>query len=310
MEISNTIALVNSSEFINLNIEEKIKNIYSGKNIIFNDILTHELCSIYRKKYRDLSRYNDENLRKHWVKYGINEGRNFLVPVYNIYFDYKPNDEFISHGKWLYFLNKINYSKYQNVILTNDSFIITRSLINLKMLVDSKTEIVSLLDSNQTQYHYPDFLRIYNFVGVNKIIKYYQENKSKITDFLSVINIFEIDSSSIFESTKVLYKMDTYDGNIHFDDDYLEDYLYNKNYPIVKVKKLMSNFYVDKNIPSDFDVEEYKSINADLVNLPNDVATDHFEKHGMNEGRLYKKNQNHKMPIFLQNYMNLIGFNI
>jgi hypothetical protein len=33
MQISNTIALVNSSEFIKLNIEERIKSVYSGKNI-------------------------------------------------------------------------------------------------------------------------------------------------------------------------------------------------------------------------------------------------------------------------------------
>ena len=74
-------------------------------------------------------------MREHWIKYGKSEKRTFSFPVYNFYFDYKQNDKFISHGKWMHFLNKFNYRVYENVILTNDSFIITRSLLDLKSLI-------------------------------------------------------------------------------------------------------------------------------------------------------------------------------
>ena len=68
----------------------------------------------------------------------------------------------------------------------------------------------------------------------------------KITNFMSVIQEFEINSSYIFKNVKVLYKNDiSYNGNIHFDNKYLEDYLLNKNYPIIKIKKILGNYYFD-----------------------------------------------------------------
>ena len=85
MELSSTIVIVNSTEFKNLNIEEKIKNEYP-KNIIFNDELTDELCYLYKKKYADLTRLNNEELKKHWIEYGKSEGRLFSFQTHNIYF--------------------------------------------------------------------------------------------------------------------------------------------------------------------------------------------------------------------------------
>jgi hypothetical protein len=311
MEISDTIAIVNSLEFIHLNIKRKIMERYFNKNIIFDDILTDKLCYIYKKKYNDLRNLSNEQLREHWIRHGKREKRDFSCKVYNIYFDYKINDKFINHGKWLYFLNKINYSIYNNIILTNDSFVITRSLISLKTLIEPSIELVSLLNSYENQYHYPDFLRIYNLVGLNKIIKYYEMTMPKITDFNSCINDFEIKSSDIFDSVKVLYKgTEDFKGNIHFDDKYLEDYLYNKNYPVVKIKKLLTGTFEYKNIPRDFNSNQYKRLHHDLVSFTDRAAFEHFKNYGMREGRMYKKNQSRTLPTFLKNYMNLSGFNL
>jgi hypothetical protein len=312
MEISNTIVIINSLEFIDLNIEEKVKTVYFNKNIIFNDVLTDELCYIYKTKYIDLSNFNNDQLREHWIKYGKSEKRTFSFPVYNLYFDYKPNDKFISHGKWMHFLNKFNYRVYGNVILTNDSFIITRPLLDLKSLINPNTELVSLLESYEIKHHYPDFLRVYNSIGMNKIMRYYAMNANKITDFQSVINIYEVNSSHIFNGVKVLYKnINGFKGNIHFDNNYLKDYLYNRQYPVVKIKKLLlNNIYIDRNVPDDFNANEYKLLNADLLGLTDVDALHHFKNHGMNEGRTYKTNQVIKLPEFLEQYMSLIGFKL
>ncbi len=312
MEISDTIAIVNSLDFLHLNLKEKIMEKYFNKNIIFDDVLTDELCYIYKNKYNDVREFDNKKLRDHWINYGKNEKRDFSFKVYNIYFDYKKNDKFINHGKWVYYLNKISCSIYSNIILTNDSFVISQSLIDLKKLIEPNIELVSLLSSYQTRHHYPDFLRIYNLVGIYKIIKYYEMTMPKITDFLSCITKFEINSSDIFDSVKVLYKGSVdFAGSINFDDKYLEDYLYNKNYPVVKIKKLTSNFYEDKNnIPPDFNSNEYKMLHADLVNFADYDLLQHFKNHGIHEGRKYKKNQSCKIPRFLKNYMGLIGFKL
>jgi len=309
MELSTTIAIVNSDEFRQINLEEKIKQAYCSKNIIFNDVLTDELCYIYKTKHADLSTFSNEQLRNHWIKHGKAEKRSFYFPVFNIYFDYKQNDKFVSHGKWLHFLNKIDYKTFDNVILTNDSFIIIRPLLDLKTLIEPNVELVSLLESNEITHHYPDFLRIYNQTGLEKIINYYRENMHKITDFASVINIYEIDSSHIFSPVSVLYKNNGFNGNIHFDNLQLEDYLYNKNYPVVKIKKLLSE-NICKNIPEDFNPSEYKSLHADLNRMSDIEALNHFKDYGIHEKRMYKTNKIFMLPIFLKYYINLMGLQL
>ena len=42
------------------------------------------------------------------------------------------NDKYICHGKWLKYLKKNHYSNYNNIILANDSFLITKSLNEYK----------------------------------------------------------------------------------------------------------------------------------------------------------------------------------
>ena len=309
MEISTDIAIVNSSEFINLNLEKKIKDKYFDKNIVFNDIITDELCFAYKNKYADLKNLNNNQLRNHWINIGKKEKRIISVLKNNIYFDYKENDKFICHGKFIYYLNKIDYSNYDNIILTNDSFIITRSLFDFKNLIDKNTELVSLLDSNDIKYHYPDFLRAYNYVGIKKILEYYEKNKKNISDFLSTIINYEINSSELFNDVKILYKNENnYIKNIHYDNDKLEDYLYNKNYPVIKLKKFYGPNTYDGKLPEDFNPNEYKNLYSDLCNFSDIDALNHFINHGMYEGRYYKKNQICILPKFLENYLILIGF--
>ena len=310
MELSNTIVIINSLEFKSLNIEKMINDAYFSKNIILNDILTDDLCYNYREKYSDLSSMNNEELNQHWVNYGKEEKRNFSFPVYNIYFDYLKNDKFIAHGKWLFFFNKIHASNYTNFILTNDSFIISRSLFDLKLLIDKDTELVALLESDEMIHHYSDFLRVYNHNGLNKILKYIESNMSKITDFKSVIKIYEIDSSHIFNSVKILYKnIYKHRENIHFHNEYLVDYLYDKNYPIIKIKKILYHFYLNKNIPDDFNNVEYKNLNSDLVGMSDEDAMSHFKNYGVFEGRPYKNNQVKNIYPPLKTYLKLMGLN-
>jgi len=242
MELSSTIYIINSAEFKYLNIDGEIKNVYKNKNIIINDVLSDELCYIYKNKYYDLYELTNDQLRQHWKTYAIKEKRSLTVASINIYIDYIPNDKFVCHGKWIYCLNKIDYAIYKNVILTNDSFIINRSLTDFKSLINPATEMVALLESLQIKRHYPDFLLAYNIRGIRKILKYYEENKHLISDFQSVIENYEVNNSTIFNNVEVLYKNPSgFIGNVHFDDTYVKEYLYNKNYPIVKIKKAVLN---------------------------------------------------------------------
>jgi len=171
----------------------------------------------------------------------------------NIIFYYIPNDKYVCHGKWCTYLNTINYEKYDNIILTNDSYLITKSLNNYKKLIHKDVEMVSLLDSYEIKYHYPDFLRTYNKIGIKKILNYLHNNKCNINTFEDAIIHYEINSSKLFNNVKILYpntKKHTF--NIHFENIRLKLYLYKFNYPIIKVKKLIDEFKIKKKMNAIF----------------------------------------------------------
>ena len=180
-------------------------------------------------------------------------------------------------------------------------------------MINKNVELVALLDSYQTQYHYPDFMRTYNLFGLNKILNYYKDKKKNIENFYSVIYYYELKSSELFDESKtnILYKnLDNNPCNVNFDKGIVEDYLHMFYYPIIKIKLLQSNFYDVDDIPNDFNCDKYKNLNLDLKHLSNEELLNHFRYHGLKEGRLYKLNQKIKMPKFLIDYLKIFRLNI
>ena len=219
------------------------------------------------------------------------------------------NDKYVCQGKWKTYLETHDYSKYGNIILTNDSFLITRSLEDYKRIINPATELSALLDSYQLEYHYPDFLRAYNQAGIKKILNHYATNMDKIYTFNDCINFFEVAGTALFENVNILYKNHTkHVSNIHFFDIATAVYLYDMNYPVIKIKKLTSNSYTE--VPQDFNPIEYKEVNPELCSFDEKELTSHFMDHGIYQGKLYKKNQKPKLPEYLEKYLEKIGFSI
>ena len=218
---------------------------------------------------------------------------------------YIANDYSVCYGKYLHALLTSNLCQYDNIILTNDSFLITKSLSEFKGLFDASIEMSALCCSNESMKHYPDFLRRYNPVGIIKIIDFYKPIKNKFSSFAGIILEIEVKSHLIHNnSINVLYDaIPNYIGNIHFDNEKIKDYLYNKNYPIIKIKKLQFTTYIEKEVPNDFDPNEYIKLHPDLSEYSNVDATTHFIMNGMNEGRPYKKNQILIYSDFLTEYL-------
>ena len=137
---------------------------------------------------------------------------------------------------------------------------------------------------------------------------YFDAQKQNITDFESVIALYEIGSSHLFNSVRVLFRSPQAPINIHFNDAALADYLYTRKYPVVKIKKIMMNVYPNNEFPYDFNSQEYKSLNADLNSFSDEDATRHFVNCGLHEGRFYKKNQPFQTVPLLDNYLKMVGF--
>ncbi len=165
----------------------------------------------------------------------------------NITFKYYDNDCYLCQGKWFYCLNEISYSNYTNIILTNDSYILYNSLNYFENIWDNDIEMSTILTSSEKKKHDTDFLRRYNQEGIRKIINYYKKNintSKKNLTYKDVIETFEINSSDIFESKNNLY-FEKDDININFEDEYLSEYLLKKNYPIIKIKKILKSNKID-----------------------------------------------------------------
>jgi glycosyltransferase involved in cell wall biosynthesis len=253
-----------------------------------NDELKEKVLVYNLKYFSELSntivivnsyKYNDDSFECRINNLGL---ESFIV------FDYVQNDKFLYYSKWVNYLQKIDYTKYNNITLTNDSYLITRSLEDYKNLIDPSINLVALLDSYQIKYHYPDFLRTYNKQGIKYILDFYN---SRINSDSELVN-FPIDSSKIFSSSvKILYKTNSdISEDIHLIDDHLEKYLNKFNYPIIKLKKIRDKKYYF-NFPTDFDSNDYKSTNPDLNHLDLKGLFEHFIYYGPSEGRFYKKKQ-------------------
>jgi hypothetical protein len=153
---------------------------------------------------------------------------------------YIKNDEGLCYSKYLHVLSSIDLFKYDNFILTNDSIFIKRSLLDYKNLFLYNVEMSSIVASNQIKFHYPDFLRRYNRTGIQKIISFLKEKLVHTYTYDELIHNIEIQYHTLHDTINVLYpSIPYYYGNIHYDDEKIKEYII-LNYPIIKIKKIMS----------------------------------------------------------------------
>jgi hypothetical protein len=151
---------------------------------------------------------------------------------------YIKNDEGLCYSKYLHALSTIDLSQYDNFILTNDSIFITRSIYDFKNLFLPQIEMSGMIESNQIQLHYPDFLRRYNKEGIKKVIEFLKQKLIRKYTYDEIITEIEIEYHKLHNTLNVLYPaIPNYYGNIHFDDDKIKEYK-KMNYPIVKIRKM------------------------------------------------------------------------
>lgn len=296
-EVSNDIYVVNSTEF-----RGEIEKIIDKETYIVNDDLTNLQVENYKMLNKDLSHLSEEQCKTHWKNNGKYENRK--IDFKKIYIRYYENDHLLCQGKWHKMVTEIGLEN--SYILTNDSFFIVNSLEPFYKKINSNFEMIGISQSNEIKYHYTDFLRYYNDIGIKKILDFYSKNFHKCKTFSDVIENLEINSISITDNRDCVYKVEeNYYKNLHFDDKVNENYL-NNGYPIIKIKRLTLDRYNYKEMPLDFNPDEYKRLHADLLHMENSQALEHFIVNGFKEGRRYKKSQK-KLPDYLEKYVTSLG---
>ena len=94
-----------------------------------------------------------------------------------IFLNISRNIKFLVTAQYLNDTNCIE--KYNNFILINDSFLITKSLNNLKNAMNNNYDVISISESYERKYHLPDFFRCYNKNSIKIILNLYNDENIK-----------------------------------------------------------------------------------------------------------------------------------
>jgi len=206
---------------------------------------------------------------KNNIKY-LNENTNYPIIIinsigtenYNYLFDnviktiFIENNNYGDFGKWGYIIdNYTNLLTCENIIFTNDSYIITNN-IDIFYRNIQNYDLFAYNDSSQCQYHYQSYLfsiKINKMFEFSMFIKKYKNVDNSNTD---LVREYEFRIHSLFsKNTNCLLKIayTNYIGrNIQFTNDTFYKQLLNKNLmPIIKIKRI----YYKNDIP-DF-IKEY-----------------------------------------------------
>lgn len=149
----------------------------------------------------------------------------------------------IDHGKWIYALENIDYSSYNNVIFTNDSYIIHGNID--RFLFNSATtnvEFYGYNDSTQCNYHYQSYLFSILQSAIKKFITIFYEKLPYLHSYFDIINHCELQMLNYFSRDCYLKigNIPFHRGkNIFFDNDYLYYILKNSGLlPFTKIRSI------------------------------------------------------------------------
>ena len=198
----------------------------------------------------------------------------------------RPNDPVrVCYDKYQYYLENNDYSRYDRIILTNDSYYIFRPLTAFRRYCLLDKDCIAFSASNERSYHLTDYLRCYSLTGIRIMLNQF---RSKVVSTIhDAVQTFEVDSSALFHQVAVYrHAFPEYANNIMFDDSHLSWSVLNQGLEVIKLKALSRIIYTET--PTDLDPVVYKYMNPDLRHLTDTEAVEHFNAYGMKEGRLYK----------------------
>lgn len=200
----------------------------------------------------------------------------------------RPNDPVrVCYDKYQFYLENNDYSRYDRIILTNDSYYIYRPLTAFRRYCLLDKECVAFSASNERSYHLTDYLRCYSQTGIRTMLNQFT---SQVHHVHEAIAAFEVDSTALFQRVAVFrHAIPEYVQNIMFDDAQLSWAVLNQGLEVIKLKALTRITYTES--PADFDPAIYKYVNPDLRHLTDTEATEHFNMYGLKEGRSYKSDK-------------------
>jgi len=137
-----------------------------------------------------------------------------------------PNNPHLDMGKWAHVLSTNEYTSYNFVILTNDSYFMLDSITPFyNKIITKNLQLYGYNDSNQIRYHYQSYLFALRKDAIPILISHYNKVKPLLTDYLSVVSNIELRLTTLFKYHDCFLKIANYYGhhgkNIFFNNDKL-----------------------------------------------------------------------------------------
>jgi len=155
-----------------------------------------------------------------------------------------PNNSLIDFGKWNYTLNNIDYSSYEFITFTNDSFLISQPIyFYFNLAVAKDKELFSYTSSSEIKYHFQSYL----FTIKNDAIYKFKEYLTRVPKNINPIHL-ELYLIDEFQSHDCFLDIGDINinskTNIFFNNNFLYFILFKSNLlPFIKLKRLNKKYY-------------------------------------------------------------------
>ena len=197
--------------YLNNKIIEKNQNTY---NVLKNGVKYLVIIACHCNTYYKLL------VIKQNIKYLINDSTDFLIVnscnlSYNsqlrdfcktnssITYMESKNENTYDFGKWIFGLKAFNYSKYNFIVFTNDSFIIHAPIDHYFNLVyKNNVEFYGYNSSTQNRYHYQSYLFSIKVESIDKFINNFNIKRGSIRNQQDVIFKYELTMTDWFITKK------------------------------------------------------------------------------------------------------------
>jgi hypothetical protein len=179
--------------------------------------------------------------------------QNLSEKIKNNFLDYQyfeiPNNKWADFGKWKYILETINYSEYDFITFTNDSFSIHQPISYFyNLAVENNVELYAYTSSTEVNYHYQSYLFIIRTNSIYKFLSFLND-KMKNINIKNAVQL-ELEFMHAFSTRKCFLDIGYFPinikKNVFFNNNDLYYLLYNcKLLPFIKYKRI---FILNKQI--------------------------------------------------------------
>ena len=251
-----------------------LNNLHNLNDNIDKFIIIDSIDQIFALKLKDDLKNNKKLLHHHLVK----------------------NDVYFDFGKWINILSIEDLKDYKNILLINDSILLTKNIdryfLNYKH-IDININLYAYNDSSQLGiYHYQSYLFMIKNKIKDKLVDFFNKRKHLIVSEKTLIQQMELNLTKLDPEHDCFIKIANEfnkNKNIFWENESLYEHLIKtKMFHMFKLKKINDHFkhfqYNIQNYIQHFDKNYYSLKYNNLSNIPD--LKQHYIKNGFNEGRL------------------------